>query len=407
MDTSSDNANQSADAKYLVGGDLLTPKEIEGSKESAECKLDEGELVVPEGGDKVELDGVSGKEERPDGKEPDKEEALTSVGEPKDEEVLHVSEIPCNQNGTETEEVVAPEGRAKRVRKSVEQWEPEGSKKRKSLEELQINIPDGRGTALGDIPFLKEAISHNKDSELLALAHRFVFGTKGRMHIPKGHKETETLRSHLFKFCGYLPADGGEFTKEKLEKIESELEEKFTERAGKMPKDTLIDICNFFCLSVTSSSSKETLMQRILDFLGCPDASLLKKPVEKKPKGKGSAQKGKRNSKGGKKGKPQDAGEDEAMTETDSENEGKESKRSASKNAAQKDNSEGLNSMPGDEEIKKWIKAYVACFDIKKATTNHAVSIAQDKFGVDFSDKKELFKELLTEEVTCHLKGED
>jgi hypothetical protein len=173
-----------------------------------------------------------------------------------------------------------------------------------------------------------------------------------------------------------------------------------------MPKDTLIDICNFFCLSVTSSISKENLMQRVLDFLGCPDASLLKKPVEKKPKGKGSAQKGKRNSRGGKKGKPQDAGEDEAMTETDSENEGKESKRSASKTAALKDNSETNSKMPGDEEIRKWIKAYIACFDIKKATTNHAVLIAQDKFGVDFSDKKELFKELLTEEVTSHLKGE-
>jgi hypothetical protein len=144
-------------------------------------------------------------------------------------------------------------------------------------------------------------------------------------------------------------------------------------------------------------------MQRVLDFLGCPDATLLKKPVEKKVKAKGSARRGKRNSKGGNKEKSQDAGDDEAMTETDSENEGKEEKRNTSSKAAMKDESETSKHMPSNEEIKKWVKAYVACFDIKQATTNHAVGIAQDKFGVDFSDKKDLFKKLLTEEVMVHL----
>lgn len=218
------DANQGAAAEHLDSGDLSTPKEKEGPKDSEESKQNDVETGVPEVGETADLNGVSVREESPtEGKEPEKDQTLPSIDEPKDAEILDVSEIPCDQNGKETEEV-APEGRAKRVRKSVEQWEPEGSKKRKSLDEMQINIPDGRGTALGDIPFLKEAISHNKDSELLALAHRFVFGTRGRVHIPKGHKEAEALRSHLFKFCGYLPVDSGEISKEKLEKIESELE---------------------------------------------------------------------------------------------------------------------------------------------------------------------------------------
>jgi len=288
----------------------------------------------------------------------------------------------------------------KRQRKSVEQWEPEVSKKRKSFEDVEVLIPQGRGTPLGDIPFLKEAISQNKDFELLGLAHRFVFGTKGRAITPKGYKQVDLFRSHLYKFSGYLPVAGDDTDKDKLEKLESEQEEKYTDRAGKMPKDTLLEVCSFFCINVTSSSSKETVMQRILDFLGSPDAKLLKQPVEKKPKGKPRA-KGKRNSKGSSKEKAQeDAGDDEAVTETDSEGDEPKKLAVSKRKEAQTNN----KPMPSDAEIKEWIKAYVACFDLKQATTSHAVGIAQDKFGVDFSEKKELFKKLLTEEVLVSVK---
>ena len=115
----------------------------------------------------------------------------------------------------------------KRQRKSVEQWEPEVSKKRKSFEDVEVMIPEGRGTPLGEIPFLKEAIAQNKDFELLGLAHRFVFGTKGRAVTPKGYKQADLFRSNLYKFSGYLPLAGDDADKDKLEKLESEQEVRF------------------------------------------------------------------------------------------------------------------------------------------------------------------------------------
>jgi hypothetical protein len=202
--------------------DLLPPKESEESKES-EGSIKDGSGINA-GGDANDLNGAVRTEECTTTTTEVQDQTQSKTGESMDEGKNHVLESPDDQNGQPAIEEAAPEGRAKRVRKSVEQWEPEGGKKRKSLEELEVIIPKGRGTTLGDIPFLKQAISQNKDSELLALAHRFVFGTKGRVHIPKGHKEMEILRSHLFKFSGYLPVGGGDVDKDKLEKMESEQE---------------------------------------------------------------------------------------------------------------------------------------------------------------------------------------
>lgn len=201
--------------------DLQPPKDSEESKES-EGSIKDGSGINA-GGDADDLNGAVQTKECTTTTEV-QDQTQIKTGESMDEGKNHVSESPDGQNGQPATEEAAPEGRAKRVRKSVEQWEPEGGKKRKSLEELEVIIPEGRGTTLGDIPFLKQAISQNKDSELLALAHRFVFGTKGRVHIPKGHKEMEILRSHLFKFSGYLPVGGGDVDKDKLEKMESEQE---------------------------------------------------------------------------------------------------------------------------------------------------------------------------------------
>jgi hypothetical protein len=54
---------------------------------------------------------------------------------------------------------------------------------------------------------------------------------------------------------------------------------------------------------------------------------------------------------------------------------------------------------PDDARLRKWVRAYVRCFDLKKATTKHAVETATEKFGVDMFDKKERIKELIAEEM--------
>eukprot|EP00568_Trieres_chinensis_P005106 CAMPEP_0183298668 /NCGR_PEP_ID=MMETSP0160_2-20130417/5629_1 /TAXON_ID=2839 ORGANISM="Odontella Sinensis, Strain Grunow 1884" /NCGR_SAMPLE_ID=MMETSP0160_2 /ASSEMBLY_ACC=CAM_ASM_000250 /LENGTH=56 /DNA_ID=CAMNT_0025460765 /DNA_START=32 /DNA_END=202 /DNA_ORIENTATION=- len=56
--------------------------------------------------------------------------------------------------------------------------------------------------------------------------------------------------------------------------------------------------------------------------------------------------------------------------------------------------------MPSDKALRKWVRAYVRCFNLDKATTKHAIETASDKFGVDLTEKKTRIKELLTEEMS-------
>ena len=55
--------------------------------------------------------------------------------------------------------------------------------------------------------------------------------------------------------------------------------------------------------------------------------------------------------------------------------------------------------MPTDEQLRQWVRAFVQCFDMEKATVKVALEIAGDKFGVNLSEKKDRIKELLTEEM--------
>lgn len=112
---------------------------------------------------------------------------------------------------------------------------------------------------------------------------------------------------------------------------------------------------------------KEGLIDKLLDFLGEPQEEMTrsagKKSSGKSPKGKKSAKAGKGDSEE----------EDEDSDPTDR--------------------------MPSDKELRQWVKAYVGCFNLDKATTKHAIETASDKFGVDLSSKKARIKELLTEEL--------
>jgi len=143
-------------------------------------------------------------------------------------------------------------------------------------------------------------------------------------------------------------------------------------------------------------------MQRLLDFLGCPDEKLIKNTKKKERKGARKSGEGAKKTKGAKgkrrsRGKSdKDDDKDDDMTETDSEEE-----REGKIEKAGKD--EEPKPMPNDEALKDWVKAYISCFNINKATTNHAIGIAEDKFGVDLSEKKALIKKLLTDEMMIYL----
>jgi hypothetical protein len=55
--------------------------------------------------------------------------------------------------------------------------------------------------------------------------------------------------------------------------------------------------------------------------------------------------------------------------------------------------------MPNNETLRQWVKAYIVSFDMDSATTKHAIKTASEKFGVDMVPKKDTIKMLLAEEM--------
>jgi hypothetical protein len=53
-----------------------------------------------------------------------------------------------------------------------------------------------------------------------------------------------------------------------------------------------------------------------------------------------------------------------------------------------------------DAPLKKWVNAYINCFNLDKATAKHAIETVSDKFGTDMSDKKSEIMDLLREAMS-------
>lgn len=67
------------------------------------------------------------------------------------------------------------------------------------------------------------------------------------------------------------------------------------------------------------------------------------------------------------------------------------------------DSTEEKEPKPTKPKLKKWVKAYVACFSMDKATAKHALQTASDKFGVDLSAEKPYIMDLLKKEVQSNV----
>ena len=55
-------------------------------------------------------------------------------------------------------------------------------------------------------------------------------------------------------------------------------------------------------------------------------------------------------------------------------------------------------SMPSDDVLRTWVRAFVACHNMSTATLRQAIEISSSKFGVDMKVKKETLKMFITEE---------
>ena len=54
---------------------------------------------------------------------------------------------------------------------------------------------------------------------------------------------------------------------------------------------------------------------------------------------------------------------------------------------------------PNDKALRQWVKAYIVCVDMETATTKDAVLTASAKFGVDMATQKARIKQILAEEI--------
>lgn len=285
---------------------------------------------------------------------------------------------------TETATPTSQPSSSKRQRKATTFLEPKNFKSKPTAGGL--HIPKGRGPLFSDIAFIKDSISKKKANDpILGELHKFLLGgTKGL--LGKGRTPQKNIKPHILSFSGYLPNEIEGDTKEEKEVIESEINERFEVKAAKLKLPLLKAFFDLLGLDRSPVSgkpqSKGELVDNLLDFLADPDEeSVCKKGKKKrgrpaKVKTDDEAEADKKTTK--KKRKKKEVVESEEESDDESEEDDKDGKPSAKK-------------------LQKWVKAYVTCFNLDKATAKHAVQTASDKFGVDMSDRKKDIMDILKE----------
>lgn len=150
----------------------------------------------------------------------------------------------------------------------------------------------------------------------------------------------------------------------------------------KMTIPLLKKLCDFFAIDRASCHSKDVLVDTLLDFLGEPSEDKLKGGKRAKSSSKDN---------GKKKGKAKTKDDDEEEPDDD------EDEDYDDVGDDKVDTPEG--GMPTDDRLRKWVRAYVRCHNMKTSTIKHALVIAGEKFGVDLAEQKTRLKEMLTEEM--------
>eukprot|EP00542_Grammatophora_oceanica_P021267 CAMPEP_0194037560 /NCGR_PEP_ID=MMETSP0009_2-20130614/9898_1 /TAXON_ID=210454 /ORGANISM="Grammatophora oceanica, Strain CCMP 410" /LENGTH=377 /DNA_ID=CAMNT_0038679771 /DNA_START=59 /DNA_END=1192 /DNA_ORIENTATION=+ len=347
--------------------------------------------------------------------------------EPVDDTTTTTATTPSEETTKATPAPVITASRAsKRERKSVDRMIPTNFVERTA----NVSMIDGRGQALKDIPiFVQHLDSLNVNAPEITEAFRFLFH--------RGKVNQLTKKEALLNFTGYLErikeeeenekddksddkekkegakddadedANNKKKKKKKQDKLDEDAEAKMSKKAYKMKIAELKKLCDFFQVDRSAkdgeSVTKDVLVDRLLDFLGEPDESHCIKPKgsssktssKKAAASKKSKAKSKKSSSSGK-GKKNSKKEEEE--EEDEEEEEEEAVAASGDEEDDGDDNDGKK-LPSDKALRKWVKAYVACFNLDKATTKHAMETASDKFGVNLSEKKRVIKKMLTEEM--------
>ena len=171
-------------------------------------------------------------------------------------------------------------------------------------------------------------------------------------------------------------------------------------KAFKLTVNQLKELTALFNIHA-DASDKESLVDCLLDFLGAPDPTLTKGA---KKRGAKHASLPKDSNGGRKRKKSNGKSKNTPRKRTSSQKEEmNESSNSDAGDEMDTDEPKKLDSgakMPTDSQLRKWVKAYVSCFNLDKATTKHAIETASDKFGVNLNTKKTKIKMLLADELS-------
>jgi hypothetical protein len=164
------------------------------------------------------------------------------------------------------------------------------------------------------------------------------------------------------------------------------------EKAFNLKVGEIRDLCDFFALDRFGISHKADLIDLLLDFLSQPSNDRVKGSNHKgKSKDKSSI---KRESSGSKEEEHSFEGED--GSDDDEEGEAKPRKTKKGKGVADLFSIQ-KGKMPSDSTLREWVRCFVQCYDLDKASIKVALEVAGDKFGVDMTNKKDRLKEMLAD----------
>ena len=144
-------------------------------------------------------------------------------------------------------------------------------------------------------------------------------------------------------------------------------------------------LCDFFNVDNYDDDgkflNKDDMIDRLLDFLGAPDESMMRGKTQVETKKKTTPAKAKKKPEP----KPKTVVKTVVKTVT------------VDPFTLIKDYKKGTP--PNDDELRQWVKAYIVCSDMETATTKDAIRTASAKFGVNLTNRKARIKELLAEEI--------
>ncbi|RZC40689.1 DEK, partial [Asbolus verrucosus] len=181
----------------------------------------------------------------------DKKEEKAKAKEEEEDENSDQEDEESEKGGDEEKEVPLLdqplEKSGKRERKNVQRFNEEFSSD--SKESSKIDIPNGSGTALGNIPRIDASISRFKNDDM-KLFHRILFKTTGKSTM---------IKKNIKKFNGFdFKKDSDEYTKKVASMHKCEVKQ-------------LKSICEM--LDLQKTGSKDDIIERIIEFLLDPKDS--------------------------------------------------------------------------------------------------------------------------------------